>query len=531
MMLLFAALVFAAPPPGGSAGGDVQYDKKGIDDDSGDKLEDPTGVPSPELKPDPYDDRIDEDEGEPPPPLELPPDGLALRPGLPYLDRDIIAPRSYPAGRGSATVSLQSIGEDDYLSLNIGYVFQKDKWRVAPRLPLRFRINDEPPETDDVIRVEDYDEVSDFARILAFVQYGHVGDPLVVRYGEMNGITIGHGSIVNRYFNTIDIDHYQGGVYAFGDADLIGAEGVLNDVFDPNVLVGRVFTRPLWFIKDLPLPLHGLKIGVTAGADFAAPLAIKQQGEKLFTTPEWEPEVLVKRATGMYALDLEVPCVSTPHLDVVPYVDLATRDFETLGVHVGSFVNVRVTRKTTLRARIEYRHIGAGHDPGYISPFYEIERFAYPAPLLGSEVDGELGGLPKLRLAQAQLPPFARSYDGAHLELDLRIERALALSVLFTSSGRTPRYDLLTRLKLPNLGPLRLTLFLARLGFDDFDFSEIFGNERTVMGISMRLMVVGPFFMRAKIVKEWWLARDGSGASGYRTVTDWDLGAGVILDF
>ena len=177
-------------------------------DQPGVEIEEVTPAEDGELKPDPYDDRIDEDEGEPVAPLALPPDGLALRPALPYMDRDLVSPRSYPAGRGSASLSLASIGEDKFLGFNLGYVFQTGKWRIAPRLALRFRIDDEPPESDEIIRTEDYDEVADFARLLAFVQYGYLGEPLILRYGEISGVTIGHGSIVNRYFNTIDIDHY-----------------------------------------------------------------------------------------------------------------------------------------------------------------------------------------------------------------------------------------------------------------------------------------------------------------------------------
>ncbi|MFO0749250.1 MAG: hypothetical protein U1F43_26840 [Myxococcota bacterium] len=504
----FAWLALAAPPPPPADGGGL--DAKPPDDESGDKLKED------ELKPDPYDDRIDEDEGEPVPPLGLPEEGEALRPALPYMERDLVAPRSHPAGRGAAQVSLTSIGEDTYLALNVGYVFQVDKWRIAPRLALRFRIDDAPPVTDDVIRSEDYDEVSDFARLLSFVQYGQVGDPLVLRYGELNGVTIGHGSIVNRYFNTIDIDHYQGGVYAFGDTGLIGAEGLVNDLFGPDVMVARVFVRPFHMVKDLALPLSGLKIGLTLGADFAAPTAVAEEDGRLFATPEWEPEVLGDRVLAMWGMDVEVPLVSSRHVDLVPYVDVATLDFDSIGLHVGTYLNLRFTRKTTLRTRVELRTVGPHHEPGYVSPFYEIERISY------------LGGEPKLAALEHD-PLFAHAWSGVHLEADLKIENVLAWSLVLTSSGRRPGLDLLTRLKLPNLGPVRLTLFLARLGFDDFD--DLFDNERTVAGVSARVMVYGPFFLRGRLVKEWWLARDEDGASQYGTVVDWDLGAGILFEF
>lgn len=513
-LAVLAALVLSAPPD----------DKPDPDDDGGSGVEVEPLPDAPEdddlegeLKPDPYDDRIDEDEGEPPPPLELPPDGEARRPTMPMMDRDLVSPRAHPAGRGAAQLSLTSIGEDEFIALNVGYVFALDKWRFSPRLALRLRIVDEEPETDAIIRMEDWDEPSDIARLIGFVQYGHLGEPLVMRYGELNGVTIGHGAIVNRYFNTIDIDHYQGGVYAFGDAGVFGAEGIINDVFGPEVMVARVFVRPMDGARDeLPLPLNGLKIGLTAGADLAAPTAIASEGDRLFATPEWEPTVLGDRLLTMFALDLEVPVLSSPHLDVVPYVDVATLHFDTFGVHVGTHVNARFTRKSSLRTRLEYRWASEGHEPGYVSPFYEIERYSYH------------GGDPKLWAIEHDAP-FRKSWGGFHLEADLRIERVLAWSMILTTSGREPRFDLLTRLKLPELGPVRLTLFLARLGFDDFD--DLFRSDRTTMGASVRVMVWDPVFVRGRIVKEWWLARDKDGASRYGTTTDWDLGAGLLLRF
>jgi len=510
---LVALVVVSAPPEGGAGDGGSS-----VEVEPADKPDEPDGPElDGELKPDPYDDRIDEDEGEPASPLGLPPDGEARRPGLPLMERDLVSPRSFPAGRGAATIGLTDIGEDTFLGLNLGYVFQVDKWRFAPRLVLRLRLVDEAPETDALIRMEDWDEPSDFARLLGFVQYGRLGEPLVLRYGELNGVTIGHGAIANRYFNTIDIDHYQGGVYAFGDAGFFGAEGFVNDLFGPDVMVARVFVRPMDGARDtLPLALNGLKVGLTIGADFAAPTAIASEGGRLFATPEWEPEVLGDRLLTMFALDLEVPVVSSPHVDVVPYVDVATLDFDTFGVHVGTFVNARFTRKSSLRTRLEYRWAGAGHEPGYVSPFYEVERFSYH------------GGDPKLWAIEHD-EPFAKAWSGFHFETDLKVERLFGWSFILTTSGRDPRFDLLTRLKLPELGPVRLTLFLARLGFDDF--GDLFDSDRTTMGVSVRVMVWDPVFVRGRIVKEWWLARDAEGPSRYGTTTDWDLGAGLLLRF
>lgn len=473
-----------------------------------------------DLEPDPYDDKpenTDEDEGEPIVRLKLPEHGMALRPTLPFVERDLVQPRNSPGGRASAQLGFATIGEDFFLELSIGAVFTPGKWRIAPRLPMRLRLVDEAPHTDAIIREEDWDEPSDWARVLAFIQYGALGDPLILRYGELTGVSLGHGSIVNRYFNTIDIDHYQGGIYFYGDLGIVGGEAILNDVFGPEVMVARGFVRPFDPFEKLPLPLRGLKVGATIGADFSAPTAVDVGDEGLFATPENEPIVLADRVLTMFGLDLEVPVVSSPHLDVVPYADIASLELEAFGLHFGSMFNIRFNTKSSLRLRAEYRFIGEDHVPGYVSPFYEIERYAW------------LGGEPKL----GQLDRYyadeglGEPHHGFHIETDLKIDNVLAWTFIFTSNGRDRNNDLLTRLRLPNLGPVRLTLFFARLGFEGLE--DLFAADRTVGGVSVRL-ALGSFFVRGRVVYEWKLARNDDGSNGYQAILNWDLGAGVIID-
>ncbi len=490
------------------------------DDDDDDDDDDGEPTIDEDLEPDPYDDKpeaLDEDEGEPIPRPRLPKNGMALRPMLPLVERDLVQPRTSPGGRASAQVGLASIDDDLFLELSIGAVFTPGRWRIAPRLPLRLRLIDEPPETAAIIREEDWDEPSDWARVLAFVQYGALGDPLILRYGELTGVTLGHGSLVNRYFNTIDIDHYQGGIYFYGDLGFFGGEAILDDVFGPELLVGRGFVRPFDALDKAALPLRGLKIAVTAGADFFAPVAVDIGEDGLFATPENDPIVLADRVLPIFGLDVEVPVMSTPHLDIVPYVDVASLELDSFGLHVGSIFNARFTTRSSLRLRVEYRFIGEDHVPGYISPFYEIERYAW------------LGGDPKL----AQLDALhgdeglGAAHHGVHIESDLRIARVLDWTFIFTSNGRERHNDLLTRLRFPNLGPVRLTLFFARLGFEGVD--DLFAAERTLGGVSLRV-AFGSFFVRGRVLYEWRLRTDESGRNGFQTILNWDLGGGVIID-
>ncbi|MCA9516507.1 MAG: hypothetical protein KC635_16315, partial [Myxococcales bacterium] len=456
----------------------------------------------------------DPDETEPTPSKELPVDGLGKRPALPSIDRDLISPRQANAGRGSAQVDLAKVGEDLFLDLDLRYTFRTGKWQIAPQLPLRLRIVDEAPETDDVIRREDWDEPGDFARILQFVQFGATNDPYFFRVGELYGITIGHGSLVNRYFNTVDVDHYQPGVFALADFDFVGGEILLDNLLDPEILVGRAYLRPLTFFDGLPRWLRWLKVGTTVGADFRAPLALAESGGGVYANPDWEPVVLSDEVAGLFGLDLEVPVVSEPHFDLVPYTDVATVDGKGAGFHLGSYVNIRFTTKTSLRMRLEYRFLGDRYEAGYISPFYEIERYSFQNgdPKLARLRAGEVGG----------------GGSGFHFEGDLRIAKDFRWALLYTIRGGHRGHDLVTRFRLDHLGPVRLTIFFARLGFDGLD--NLYAADRTLWGTAVRVLLTDWFYVHGRVLTEWWLRHDETGEASFDTVVNFNVGVGIILN-
>lgn len=477
------------------------------DDDGGGKSGDDVAVPDPQSQ------INDPDETTPTPSEELPPEGLGKRPALPSVDRDLISPRQPNAGRGGAQVGIAKVGEDLFLDLALRYTFRFGKWQIAPQLPLRLRLIDNAPKTSDVIRREDWDEPGDFARLLQFVQLGATNDPYFFRLGELYGITIGHGSLVNRYFNTVDIDHYQAGVFALMDFDIAGGEVLLDNLLDPEILVGRGYVRPLLFLEHLPRWLRWLKIGTTLGADFRAPLALAETDGGVYADPDWTPIVLADEVAGLFGVDLEVPVVSERHVDVVPYTDVATVDGKGVGFHLGSYVNIRFTPKSTLHMRLEYRYQGERYEAGYVSPFYEIERYSYQGgdPKLAGLRSGALGG----------------GGSGFNFEGDLRITKDFRWTLLYTLRGGDRGQDLLTRFRFDHIGPLRLTFFFARLGFDRLD--NLYAADRTLWGTAARVLLTDWFYVHGRVLTEWWLRRDAVGRSGFDTVVSFNVGAGVIL--
>lgn len=448
--------------------------------------------------------------------VELPQDGQADRPSVPRIGIDLIYPGEGMVGQGGAGLSFSQVGEDLFLSLNLSTVFVFEDFAFAPRVPIRFRIVDNAPETKRIVREEDWDEPSDFARLLAFFQYGHVGDPFFVRVGELPGATIGHGSLVNRYYNTVDIDHYQGGIFTYGDAGLVGGELMLDNFLGPELVVGRVFARPLDFLEGLPWILRKLKFGVTGGADFRAPTAIATgpNGE-ILAGAAFGAQVTHEEPLPAFGTDVEIPVVSTPHFDLVPYVDVNLLDGDSSGVHVGTYVTVRFDPTTEWRTRLEYHYAGPGYDPAYFNPFYEIHRLRYS------------GGQPKL--AWLRSPATAGSRHGFYVESEFQMVGTMRYAVAFADDQGADNTDLVMRLQFPQLGPVSLSFFFARLDFDGLD--DFFDPHNTVFAVSGRYNIIDLFYVQLRVINEWWLRHTSSGFGPYETTTNFDVGFGVLLDF
>ncbi len=452
--------------------------------------------------------------GEAKPKRKLPAHGRALRPTLPHIDRDLILLDGGVVGQGQAQISLNQVGEDLFLFLNLGTVFVAKDWRVAPRLPIRFRVWDEAPESNYIVRKHDWDEASDWAKLLAFVQYGHQGDPLFVRYGELTGLSLGHGSFVNRYYNTVDIDHYQGGLYLQGDASLVGGELLIDNLFGPELGAARVFGRPLSWIPSLPLTLSKLKVALTVGADFNAPLAVgRDSAGRIIIDEDFHPSILSTDAVWMLGGDLELPVASTPRFDLVPYLDVNALDMTGVGVHLGAFVNIRFSPLASLRTRVEYRYMGPDYEAGYFSPFYEIQRVSHRQEKT------------KLRWLREGGLPHGRS--GGYFETELQILGMLRYMLVISDEEGPHNTDLLMRLRLPHLGPVRLALFLGRLGFSGF--GDLLRAKRTVFAATVRYSFLDWFFVKASVTNEWWLRHASDGVSAYETTTDFDLGGGLLI--
>ncbi|WP_243393446.1 cytoplasmic membrane protein ImpL63 [Leptospira perolatii] len=108
----------------------------------------------------------------------------------------------------------------------------------------------DPTQKIGSLRKIDYDQKSDYLRVINHIWYGTYGlyKPGEVTFsffaGKIFDGYIGHGTIVNRYVNNQRIDIYNAGLMADFNTDFGGVQVFTNSVYTREVAAGRVYIRP-----------------------------------------------------------------------------------------------------------------------------------------------------------------------------------------------------------------------------------------------------------------------------------------------
>lgn len=441
--------------------------------------------------------------------------GAAPRDSL-ALEAEDIRSTEDPVGQVTGSVTVGVLGEDAFLGVGLSGSIIGEKWRASLHVPLRMRVSDREPKHAAVLRAEDWDELSDFARVLPLLQYGHAGEPVFVRFGELKGLSIGHGTIVYRYNNNARLNHYRGGLYGRGDWTTIGIEAAVDDVLMPSLAVLRTFSRPMAQMTSLPSGLRDLRLGLTAGADFRAPTDVQ-----IAQVAEPSGGHYVARARESDALlflgaDVEMPLWNTESLQLTSYLDLNSQDFRTVGFHAGLRTEFRFTPFSRLTTRLEYHLAGEGYVDRYISSFYEVERWS------------NRQGRPKLAWFREDASELlGSSRHGFTVETEYILSGWFNMMVSFGDAEGPGNSHLLVHTQLPEIKGFRCGLSYANLGFDES--SGLVDATHTVFGLSAQYRIGNYIYVKAQAGNEWWLNQEVGEKKEYETTFNFDLGIGAIV--
>lgn len=410
-------------------------------------------------------------------------------------------------------IGFGQLDEDFFLTVAPGTVLRFDRVGIGVHVPLRFRVIDEAPEQGGVLRDEDWDEVSDFTRILRFAEYGRRGDPFFARIGELVGVTIGHGTIVDRYYNTVDIDHYQTGVEVHYDGWYGGGQMMLDNVIDPNILALRGFVRPLSF-APVDEYFQRLIVGLTYASDYQAPARIRTDAAGIARVTDDVELAVDTEVVTLFGVDIGWEVLRHEVVDLTPYFDVNFLDDLGTGVHLGLLTNFRLPADTFLFTRFEYRYLTRQFEAGYFNSLYEIERYRLR------------GGLPKLQAVVERGDGPGR--HGFYGELTLLLFQRVTVTLTYEDYEGANNSSFTALLRLPWLGPVLLQAYWAKRNFGGAD--ELFSLDDALLVAEARVKILDWLYVYGEYARQWHLV-DVASDPHYETVNDWDVGVGASVEF
>jgi hypothetical protein len=211
-----------------------------------------------------------------------------------------------------------------FLGVTPGFGWYFDKWSVALQAPLNLlALQAGAREFGGAkVRREDWDEISDYARVIRFLTYGRKEERLYFTINTLRPTTIGHGLLMNNYQPNVDVDRSMTGIEFDAYNDYGGFEVFTGNVVAPQDLIAAlVFVKPGSLFSD-SMMAKSFSLGVTYAADLDAPVTLDAGSDGL-PTVDGVGNLHAATTEKIQALgfDAEIKVVKTDHVDIKPFLD------------------------------------------------------------------------------------------------------------------------------------------------------------------------------------------------------------------
>ena len=427
-------------------------------------------------------------------------------------------------GTLNGDINFGMIDEDMFMTLNLGFSMELGTVGCGVRIPLRLRRVDTDPqdaEYGSVLRRQDWDEWTDYLKVIRYFRYGHKGDTLHLVAGELWGAGLGHGTILGNYYNNIDLDHFKVGLQLDIDTDYGGVETMMNNIFQPTLFGGRAYVRP-WSFVDPDSYINNLAVGFTTVSDVTAPYTVASQ-----STDGGYPDVTDEKATTIIGGDIEFRVLDLSWLTLTPYMDINGIVGAGVGYHAGilSVFHVPVI-SLDLTARIEYRYMTSDYIPVYFDSYYEIQKFAYPYKDASTGTEQQAPKRAVLeRLGDGKL-------NGYWAELVFKFAGLFVLGASYDDYDGPYNSNLRIYLDVPALDVVQFGAYYYRHNYegaaDAFKF-----DEKSLFLVEARYQFTSFLYLVAQYWRIWQLDNEPASSTygEYVPVDDWSIGLGASYTF
>jgi hypothetical protein len=305
--------------------------------------------------------------------------------------------------------------------------------------------NDFDIREDGWVPDEDQNALELYLAKIRFLQWAQRGDPLFVRLGSLDGVTLGNGFIMGGYTNTQFLPDrrilgarfdFDGGLFDF---PYLGVESMVANLAAFDVFGGRFYLRPLAG-TELPV-IRGLQLGSSLVTDRNPDYHVDKldRADRVgaataFGDPD---EVLV------WGADLRLPILTEPPFTLATLSDYVRQD-DASGGMLG--VGGRIVEVITYGGQLRY--IGENFIPVYFDAPYDLYRLQKYAVYetdttvieehLGWFASTGLSLFENLLVAKVSMEGPFGSVAGAQNQLTgvLRLDRGLVPNLAFEARYR-----------------------------------------------------------------------------------------------
>src|SRR5436305_1880672 len=188
--------------------------------------------------------------------------------------------------------------------------------------------------------------------------------------------TGGHGTLVNRYANSLNLDHTKFGLAFDVNTTFFGFETMTDSLGDPALLAGRAYVRPF----GDTLFLRGWAVGATVVTDRTAPRAYVNAGGTTVPVLQQDDKgnpLVASDSVFAGGVDTEFELLHNSIISLIPYVDLNRIAGAGNGLHAGILTDIYLPvpiLDINVQARLEYRMMQPGYIPEYFDQTYDLGR-------------------------------------------------------------------------------------------------------------------------------------------------------------
>ncbi len=442
-------------------------------------------------------------------------------------------------------LGVGQIDEDYFVQLALKTELNLGPVGLGLQVPLNLRVWDKDPKaTGDYygrIRQEDWQRPADYLKVIRYLRLGHKRDQFYLRAGEL-AASLGHGTIMNRYLNNLDVNAFRVGSEFDINTDYAGIETVISDFGtlidtknpDSRIFALRGYVRPV-ALADPSSVANIFSFGVSVVTDTNAPRTFTQA-----TDANGDPVPVVERgrlkvdstsAATVWGVDAEAEVLHSAILDLVPYTDMNFINGAGWGWHAGVLATAKmpIGFDLTIPVRLEYRRFKSNYVPSYFSTFYEIERYA------GIDRAQAGAGAPTPKAEYVRNLPNAGGLNGYYGDLAFDFAGIFQVGAVYEDYASTDPAigpNLQAFLAVPALETIQFKAFYARTHIKGVNDIVKF-DERSMAVVEARYQLISYVYLVGRGTRRWVLVTDQAATDfgQYKASTDWKFGLEMSLSF